>query len=126
MPGDQMVFVQVPQNIPESQLLTAQAAGGREAQMFLVLQVFCNSLCLGLANQTDQGDSPHLSYTEGGWNLLGEIFPSPEAGGPACAPPAKTRALPPNSPRATWSQIQHTGYYSPYLNLSHSQMWKEM
>lgn len=27
MPGDQMVFVQVPQNTPESKLLMAQAAG---------------------------------------------------------------------------------------------------
>lgn len=55
MPGDQMVFVQVPQNIPEPQLLTAQAVEEREVQMFPVLQVFCKSLCLGLANQTDQG-----------------------------------------------------------------------
>lgn len=55
MPGDQMVFVKVPQNTPEPQLLTAQGTGEREEQMFSVSQVFCESLCLGLANQRGQG-----------------------------------------------------------------------
>lgn len=40
-----MVFVKV----------TQKGIGEREVQMFSLSQVFCASLCLGLANQTGQG-----------------------------------------------------------------------
>lgn len=121
-----MGFVQVPQNIPEPWLPTAQEVGEREVQMFSVLQVFCESLCLGPANQTNQGVRGGFpsSLLQGRWmkSLWWDFHLSPEAGGPACPPPS---ALPPNSLCATWSQIQHTGYYSP-LSISLTNDRKEI
>lgn len=124
-----MVFVKVPQNAPEPQLLTAQGIGEREVQTFSLSQVFCESLCLGLANQTGQGvqgGSPsfllHRRWVESLWWYF---HLSPEAAGPACPPPAKPSALPSNS---SCSQIQHTGYYSPLsepisLTNDRKEMW---
>lgn len=117
MPCDQMVFVQVSQNVPEPQLSMAQAAGERE-QMFSVLHVFFESLCLGPANQGAQsGLSPCLLHRRWVKSLWWDFHLPPEAGGSAFSPPAKPSALPPNSTCATWSQIQHTGYYSPLPEL---------
>lgn len=74
-----MVFVQVPQNIPEPRLPTAQEVGEREVQMFFVLQYFVRA-CVWVLQIRQIKESkvvcPHLSYREGGWNPLGEIFTS--------------------------------------------------
>lgn len=124
MPGDQKVIVQVSQNTPEPQLLMAQAVGGKEVQMLSVLQVFCESLCLGLANQTDQGVQGGLhSSTEGGWNLFGEIFTSLQRQVDLLAPLPQSPVLSPQTPHVQPGPKSSTQDITVlYLNLFHSQM----
>lgn len=119
------LFVQVPQSTPEPQLLTAQAVGERAVKMFSVLQVFCESLCLCLANQTGQGVQGGLpsSNTEGRWNLFGEIFTSLQRQLDLLVPLLQSPVLSPQIPHVQPAPKSSTQDITVlYLSLFHSQM----
>lgn len=91
------LFVQVPQSTPEPQLLTAQAVGERAVKMFSVLQVFCESLCLCLANQTGQESKvvhPHLTQKAGGISLV-RFSPLSRGSWTCLSPSCKAQCSPP-------------------------------
>lgn len=131
MPGDQKVFVRVSQNTPEPQLLTPKQLGKGKYKRSLCFRYFVRAcVCALPIKQIKESKVACTRLLHRRWmESLWWDFPlSPEAGGPACPPPAKLSPLPPNSSCATWFQIQHTGYYSPLaepisLTNDRKEMW---
>lgn len=123
MPGDQMVFVQVPQNTPESQLLMAQAAGKGKYKCSLCYRYFLRACVWALQIKQIKVVLPHLSYTEGGWNPFGEIFLPLQRQVDLLVTLLPSPVLSPQTPHVQPGPKSSTQDITvPYLNLSHSQM----
>lgn len=101
MPGDQKVFVQVSQNTPEPQLLTPKQLGKGKYKRSLCFRYFVRACVWALPIKQIKESKvvcTDVSYTEGGWNLFGEIFLSLQRQVDLLVPLLQNSVLSPQTP----------------------------